>query len=85
MTVKLSQLVKREQSAEQDKKDGYTPAAMGELHLNDEAASLRVWQLMRYTEWRWLPDEILRQPEWLLDDLITIEHQYGLIKASLAK
>ncbi len=77
--------MRQELAADQDRKDGYKPAALDELTLNNEAASLRVWRLMRYTEWRWLPDEIMRQPEWLLDDLITIEHQYGLIKASLAE
>ena len=72
-------------TAEADRKDGFKPSPLDEVQLNNETVSMRVWKLMRFTDWRWLPDEILRQPEWLLDDLIAIDYQYNLIKQSLAK
>ncbi len=56
-----------------------TPELPEEVNLANEAQSYRVWQLMEATGWRFLPSQLLSEPEWLLNDLLTIAGLHGKI------
>lgn len=51
--------------------------------LHNLEVSWQVWQVMELVNWRWLPDEVLRQPEWLLNDLLAIAAMSGIVRAMM--
>ena len=65
--------------AEDDRKHGFKPDLPGEVDLYDRDLSMIVWRVLKMVDWKWLPDEVLRQPEALLSDLLTIQAHYGAI------
>ncbi len=50
------------------------------MRLNNPERAWRLWLIMRATDFHWTPDEIERQEEALLDDILTIAFAQGRIE-----
>jgi hypothetical protein len=48
--------------------------------LNDLSTSWRVWRLWRATGRRFLPSQLLAEPQQLLDDVLTIDGIASLLQ-----
>lgn len=57
-----------------------TPELPDDLILVDVDNSYRLWQLMEATGWRFLPSQLMNEPEWLMNDLLTIAGAAGKIE-----
>jgi hypothetical protein len=53
--------------------------------LNDMEFSWRVWRMMERYDWSFLPRAggILDQPQWLMDDLLTISWRLKVTKGQM--
>jgi len=66
--------------------DAKAPAELpDEIDLADEPRSWRVWQLMEATGWRFLPSQLMAEPEWLMNDLLTLAVLHGKIERMTKK
>lgn len=54
------------------------------LVFNDMEKAFAVWKILRWTEWRWPPDVVLRQESDLLEDIAQLQWYYKLMKDSLS-
>lgn len=54
--------------------------------MTDLDAAWQVYQLMAATGWRFLPypGGLLDQPEWLIDDLLTISYNHTIIERMMS-
>lgn len=55
------------------------PELPEDVPLADYEQSYRIWLLMEATGWRFLPSQLMAEPEWLLNDLLTIASTHGKI------
>lgn len=50
------------------------------IPLNNVELSYRVWQRMEATGWRYLPSQLLNEPDWLMDDILVISSQDQIVE-----
>jgi hypothetical protein len=65
---------------QKDLRDDLAPELPEELLTNDLELSWRIWQWLEITGWRWPPTVLLDQPDWLMDDLLTISAMNGKVR-----
>lgn len=41
--------------------------------------------MMEATGWRWLPSQLLAEPDWLMDDLFTLRYEYQAVREAMKK
>ena len=54
------------------------------LHFHDLDKAFAVWRVLRWTDWRWSPSDVLNQEDALLEDIAQLQWYYGLVKDSLS-
>jgi hypothetical protein len=62
----------------QDSKE--PPDLPDEIELHDPELAWRLWTTLDAIDWRWPPDVILRQPEWIMDDILTVANLAGRVR-----
>jgi len=50
------------------------------LQLNNYDLSWRIFTWMEATGWKFLPTDLLEQPEWLMEDLFTLASELEIMK-----
>ena len=70
--------VKRQKMAEK-----VSPELPGKIFLHNLDVSWRVFQLMEATGWQHLPSQVMGEPDWLLEDLLTLRGQKGIVERML--
>lgn len=53
------------------------------LDLNNSDKSWIIWTWMEATDWRFLPSQLMNEPEWLMQDLFTISAEKRRIEELL--
>jgi len=75
---RLIDIVKRQKIAEK-----VSPELPDRLELHNLDVSWRVFQLMEATGWQFLPGQLINEPDWLLEDLLTLRGQKGIVERML--
>ena len=60
-----------------------TPELPEKLPLHNLDVSWRVFQLMEAFGWQFLPSQIMAEPDWLIEDLLALRGQKGIVERML--
>lgn len=77
---RLVELAKQRKQAEQESRHNVTPELPDKLLLHDLETSYKVWQRMEATGWNFPPSVLMNEPDWLINDLLTIRGQNEIVR-----